>query len=240
MTTAFEPAWLKAARAKLGTREPPGAANNPTILDWVKKLGMKVLGIAYSADSVPWCGLFVAACVVEDGLTPAPIAVRASSWSKWGKVLAPADLALGAVLVFQRPGGGHVGFYVGGNATAYRVLGGNQGDAVTLAGIKKSRCVARRWPEGRAHGAAPQRRENRCKRVNGAEDFTASGHGGHADPTARAIAGRSRCDRSLRTSIRGGGDRGPAARVAGARGCPCHACRRRSARPAAAKWRLGF
>lgn len=149
MTKAIEPAWLKAARAKLGTREAPGAANNPTILGWAKKLGMKVLGIAYNADRVPWCGLFVAACVAEDGLTPAPIAVRASSWSKWGKALAPADLAPGAVLVFQRPGGGHVGFYVGENATAYQVLGGNQGDAVTLAWIAKDRCVARRWPEGR-------------------------------------------------------------------------------------------
>jgi hypothetical protein len=52
------------------------------------------------------------------------------------------------VLVFQRPGGGHVGFYVGEDATAYHVLGGNQGDAVTIARIAKARCVARRWPLG--------------------------------------------------------------------------------------------
>lgn len=27
------------------------------------RLGTKVLGIAYNTDSVPWCGLFVAACM---------------------------------------------------------------------------------------------------------------------------------------------------------------------------------
>jgi uncharacterized protein (TIGR02594 family) len=97
---------------------------------------------------VPWCGLFVAACVDEAGIKPAPIAVRASAWATWGSPLLPKELAVGAVLVFQRPGGGHVGFYVGEDATAYHVLGGNQGDAVTIARVAKSRCVARRWPLG--------------------------------------------------------------------------------------------
>jgi uncharacterized protein (TIGR02594 family) len=145
---AQEPAWLAAARKKLGTREAPGAANSPTIMGWAKRLGGKILGIVYNADSVPWCGLFVAACVDEAGIKPAPIAVRASAWATWGSPLLPKELAVGAVLVFQRPGGGHVGFYVGEDATAYHVLGGNQGDAVTIARVAKSRCVARRWPLG--------------------------------------------------------------------------------------------
>jgi hypothetical protein len=51
-------------------------------------------------------------------------------------------------MVFERPGGGHVGFYVGEDAAAYHVLGGNQGDSVTIARIEKQRCIARRWPEG--------------------------------------------------------------------------------------------
>ncbi|KQN93842.1 hypothetical protein ASE95_02750 [Sphingomonas sp. Leaf231] len=143
-----EPAWLAAARAKLGTREAPGVANSPTIMGWAKRLGTKVLGIAYNADSVPWCGVFVAACLHEVGIKPVSIAVRAKAWADWGSPVAPNDLAPGAVLVFERPGGGHVGFYDGENATAYRVLGGNQGDAVTRAWIEKKRCIARRWPLG--------------------------------------------------------------------------------------------
>ena len=152
---AKEPAWLAAARAKLDTREAPGVANSPTIMGWARRLGTKVLGIAYNADSVPWCGVFVAACVAEDGLTPAPVAVRAQSWATWGQNLRPDRLAPGAVLVFERPGGGHVGFYVGEDATSYHVLGGNQGDAVTIARIAKDRCVARRWPIGRPVNGAP-------------------------------------------------------------------------------------
>ena len=146
---APEPAWLLAARAELGTREAPSSANNPTIMGWAKRLGTKVLGIAYNADSVPWCGLFVAACVAEDGVTPAPIAVRAKSWATWGLNIRPERIAPEAVLVFQRPSGGRVSFYVGEDRTAYHVLGGNLSDRVSIVRIEKSRCIARHWPVGR-------------------------------------------------------------------------------------------
>lgn len=150
-----EPAWFVAARAKLGTREAPGVTNSPTIMGWAKRLGTKVLGMVYNADSVPWCGLFVATCMQEAGIDPAPIAVRAKAWTTWGRPLKASELAPGAVLVFERPGGGHVGFYAGERSDAYRVLGGNQGDAVTLTWIEKSRCVARRWPVGRTLTGKP-------------------------------------------------------------------------------------
>lgn len=149
-TPRREPIWLVAARAKVGTREAPGAANNPTIMGWAKRLGTKFLGMVYNADSVPWCGLFVATCISEAGLDPVKIAVRASSWATWGQGLPFSKAAPGAVLVFQRPGGGHVGFYVGEDDTAFHVLGGNQGDAVSVARIAKSRCVACRWPAAAA------------------------------------------------------------------------------------------
>ncbi|WP_380787220.1 TIGR02594 family protein [Sphingomonas sp. R86521] len=150
MTTALEPAWLRHARTLIGTREAAGAANSPTIMGWAKKLGMKVLGMVYNADSVPWCGLFVATCLAQDGVPAAPIAVRAKAWATWGANLAAAKLAPGAVLVFERAGGGHVGFYVGEDQACYHVLGGNQGDRVSIMRLEKSRCVARRWPLGRA------------------------------------------------------------------------------------------
>ncbi|WP_230769545.1 TIGR02594 family protein [Sphingomonas sp. Leaf4] len=147
MTTAI-PAWLAAARKKLGTKEAPGAANSPTIMGWAKRLGTKVLGMVYNADNVPWCGVFVAACMQDAGLPSAPIAVRASAWATYGQRLRFERLSPGAILVFQRPGGGHVGFYVGEDATAFHVLGGNQSDAVTIARIAKDRCIAARWPTG--------------------------------------------------------------------------------------------
>lgn len=147
--------WFEVAKSLIGTKEFAGAANNATIMGWAKRLGARVLGIVYAGDHVPWCGLFVAHCVAEAGLTPAPIAVRASSWETWGSNLRADRLAPGAVLVFKRPGGGHVGFYVGEDATAYHVLGGNQGNAVSITRIEKARCVARRWPAGVPVEGAP-------------------------------------------------------------------------------------
>lgn len=136
--------WLAVARALIGTRETPGPANNPKIMAWVPKL-RAFLGIAFSGDSVPWCGLFVAHCVNAVGIAPVAIAVRASAWSAWGVRVTPC---VGAVLVFERTGGGHVGFYVAEDAKAFHVLGGNQGDAVNITRIAKDRMVACRWPPG--------------------------------------------------------------------------------------------
>lgn len=138
--------WMDAAKAKIGVREVPGAGNSSVIMGWAKKLGGAVLGMAYGADSIPWCGLFVAQCISEAGLKPPPIAVRAKAWATWGEECQPQ---YGAVLVFNRDGGGHVGFYVGESTTAYKVLGGNQGDKVSDdAWISKDRCIAVRWPKG--------------------------------------------------------------------------------------------
>lgn len=145
-----DPAWLLAARALLGTREAAGSANNAGIIGWAKALGVKVLGMLYNADSVPWCGLFVAHCLRAGGIDLAAmkVGVRAKAWARWGANLGAAVLAPGAILVFEREGGGHVGFYVGEDATHYHVLGGNQGDAVTIMRLAKGRCIARRWPRG--------------------------------------------------------------------------------------------
>lgn len=147
--------WFDIATSLIGTREIVGPKHNPTILAWAKRLGSKILGINVVDDETAWCGLFVAHCIAEAGIAPAPIAVRASSWATWGSNLRADRLAPGAILVFQRAGGGHVAFYVGEDATTYHVLGGNQSNAVSITRIEKSRCVARRWPTGVQVPGAP-------------------------------------------------------------------------------------
>lgn len=142
-----DPPWMAWARAQIGTREAPGAADNPKILNWAQKLGAKALGIAYAADATPWCGLFCAAAVAAAGHRPPPIAVRARQWALWGE---PSEPCVGALLVFDRAGGGHVGFCEAEDDDAYLVLGGNQGDSVSRAWIAKDRCLAVRWPLGAA------------------------------------------------------------------------------------------
>lgn len=162
-----DPAWLAVARSLLGTREAAGSANNPTIIAWGKRLGVKVLGMVYNADSTPWCGLFVAQCLAaggidlaSDGFNRMRVAVRAKAWADWGSRLRTDRLAPGAILVFDRQGGGHVGFDVGEDATAYHVLGGNQSDNVTVTRIAKDRLVASRWPKGVPVVGGPVRMTN--------------------------------------------------------------------------------
>lgn len=136
--------WFKEARRLIGTREKPGSGSNPAILDWASKQG-----IPYGGDDIPWCGLFVGHCITATlDREPVPTAVlRARAWQTFGIPTAPMP---GAVMVFWRKslgsGLGHVGFYAGEDEDAYRILGGNQADSVSLAWIGKDRLLAARWP----------------------------------------------------------------------------------------------
>lgn len=117
-------------------------------MSWIKALGPKILGISVTDDETPWCGTFAAHVVSHAGFQPPKIAVRASSWDGFGE---PVEKAyLGAIVRFQRPGGGHVAFLTGVSADGrlFRVLGGNQSNSVSLTWIERGRCVAMRWPTG--------------------------------------------------------------------------------------------
>ena len=145
--TNLDPAWLLIARSKIGTREVVGPTHNNKLLAFLNS-AKAFNGVVWRDDEMPWCGGFTAACLLAAGIDPVKIAARAKSWENWGAPLRPDRLAPGAVLVFNRPGGGHVGFYVGEDATHYHVLGGNQGNAVSIVRIAKSRLTASRWPRG--------------------------------------------------------------------------------------------
>jgi uncharacterized protein (TIGR02594 family) len=144
------------ARADLGIREVPGVANNPVLMRRFAPI-TKALGIVYNADSVPWCGAIMAWWMLQCGITPPLIAVRAKSWATFGEALKPEQLAPGAVLVFDRDGGGHVALYVGEDVGYYHVLGGNQGDAISIMRLAKARCTARRWPAKEPRVGGPVR-----------------------------------------------------------------------------------
>lgn len=137
------PRMLVEALKLFGTLEKPGAADNPTIIAWAKEVGGEVADV-YKADSIAWCGLFMAVVAKRAGKDFPAHPLWALSWSAFG---AKADApALGDVLVFTRNGGGHVGLYVGEDASAFHVLGGNQSDRVCIARIAKARLYAVRRP----------------------------------------------------------------------------------------------
>lgn len=127
-----------------GVAEKPGAVSDPVILAWAKEVGGAVADV-FKADSIPWCGLYAAVVVKRAGKVPAKNPLWALSWSAFG---VPVDSPmLGDVLVFKREGGGHVGFCIAEDDSAFHVLGGNQGDRVSITRIAKSRLYAARRPE---------------------------------------------------------------------------------------------
>ena len=125
----------------IGTIETPGAGNNPVIMGWARELGLERV---YTADSVPWCALFVALCAHRAGKALPASPLWALNWSNFGE---PAGQpCLGDVCAFVRPGGGHVGIYIAEDQAAYHVLEGNASDRVMIGRVDKHRLHAARKP----------------------------------------------------------------------------------------------
>ena len=131
-----------------GTAEQLGPGSNPTILAWARSVGLERI---YRDDAVAWCGLAMAYVAGQAGWDNAPRgnALLARNWQHWGN---PAEVPmLGDVLVFWRGARngfqGHVGVYVGEDAAAFHVIGGNQEDKVTIKRLGRDRLLqARRCP----------------------------------------------------------------------------------------------
>jgi len=132
--------WITEAKRHIGTKEIPGAKHEPKILAWwkaIKRGGIK-------SDEVPWCAAFVGGCLEAVGIVSSRYE-SARSYMTWGKAI-PAPLP-GCVVVFYRDGGGHVAFVVGVDKSGNLMcLGGNQGNAVTIAAFSRDRAIGYRWP----------------------------------------------------------------------------------------------
>lgn len=143
MSDKYLQPWMSTAYSTIGIKETPGRKDTAKIMEWAKMLELTK---DYSADSIPWCGLYVAYVVAMVGCEPVKNPLWALNWKKFGKGL--DQPAFGCIVVFVRKGGGHVGFYVGEDAYNYMILGGNQTDEVNITRVAKNRAVAYRWPPG--------------------------------------------------------------------------------------------
>lgn len=130
--------WLDLALSKKGLHE---RLNNGLLARWLRSDG----GSIGDPAKIPWCGDFVETCIA---LTlPDEILPRKPYWARsWDGFGVPCKPQRGAILVFTRGKGGHVGFYMREDKTAYHVLGGNQSNAVTITRVAKKRCIGVRWP----------------------------------------------------------------------------------------------
>lgn len=136
------PPWVRELNKMAGHHE---TRNRTTLSMWLKSDG-ETLG---NPSKLPWCGDAVDTALslaLPKEPRPGDLAKNpywALNWLFFGK---PSEPVIGAVLVFKRPSGGHVGFAVGQTKSHYAVLGGNQSDSVSVVLIEKSRCVGVRWP----------------------------------------------------------------------------------------------
>jgi uncharacterized protein (TIGR02594 family) len=133
--------WMAIAKTQLGVKELSGSRNNPRIVEYHRT------AVGNLADSVPWCSSFVNWVVIKAGINGTNKG-NARSWLNWGQKLSKP--IPGCVVVFWRDSPsswkGHVGFYVGDAGSYVKVLGGNQGNAVTISTYPKSRVLGYRWP----------------------------------------------------------------------------------------------
>lgn len=131
------------AQRFIGVKEVPGQSSNPLIL------GMLRLDMGWPEDdAVPWCSAFVNYIAWLLRL-PRSKHLRARSWLMVGRAISdPLDAeAAFDVVVLQRGGvklgpevldaPGHVGFFAGVEGDRILVLGGNQGDSVSVASFPR-------------------------------------------------------------------------------------------------------
>ena len=136
------------ARRFIGLSEVPGAASNPQILAMLR------LDQSWPAtDEVPWCSAFTSYVAWLLDL-PRSKSLGARSWLIIGRHIGIGDAEPeNDVVVLKRGSGpqpgpevihapGHVGFYVGHDDTRVTVLGGNQGDAVSIATFPRQNILA--------------------------------------------------------------------------------------------------
>lgn len=137
------PGWLDCAREYIGVREVPGQLHSEIIVSW-----WETMKAPFRNDETPWCAAFVGAVLEECGIksTRSP---AARSYLKHGKAIVRP--AVGSIVVFWRGNrqgwSGHVGFIVGKDEDGnLMVLGGNQGNAVSVKPFSVDRVLGYRWP----------------------------------------------------------------------------------------------
>ena len=140
--------WFSVATHFKGVTEVHGAVHNPTIVEFFRVSGHPEI----KDDETPWCAAFVGACLRLSGYrTTGELGAR--SYLKFGQDLGKQPQR-GCIVVFWRDdpnsSKGHVAFYDRDDGDNVIVLGGNQGNAVSVKPYPKSRVLAYRWPTDRA------------------------------------------------------------------------------------------
>jgi uncharacterized protein (TIGR02594 family) len=124
----MKPNYIVIAEKEMGVKEVPGKGSNPRILEYHKatKLGA-------TDDAIAWCSSFVNWVLMKAGYQRT-YSAAARSWLGAGEVLKKFEP--NCIVVLKRGKSawqGHVGFGIEQKGGYVTLLGGNQGDKVSLA-----------------------------------------------------------------------------------------------------------
>jgi uncharacterized protein (TIGR02594 family) len=175
--------WLDLALAEVGTKEAPGAADNPLVLAYYRDAGQP-----QAHDAVAWCAAFVGAMLARARypLPPHDTALLARSYLTYGIACAPQP---GAIGVWPRGAAwqGHVGFVVDVDAArgTVRRVSGNLGDQVAVDEARIDEALAFRWPVA---ATVPALRQAGSTEVRMADRLELAGVGGAAVAVGGAAA----------------------------------------------------
>jgi len=138
--------WYQIALEELahGVVEQTGSFHNPRIIEYHSSCTLRATN-----DETPWCSAFVNWCMIQAGLSGTDNAA-ARSWLQWKEGSKIKSPKLGCIAVFKRgtnPWEGHVGMFSDEGDSHIQVLGGNQGNAVSVAPQRKEKLLAYLWPK---------------------------------------------------------------------------------------------
>jgi uncharacterized protein (TIGR02594 family) len=143
----IEYSWMAIAREKLGIHEIPGPKANAFIVECLKST---TIGRPDNqSDETPWCSAFANRVMQLAGYEGTNSA-WARSWLDWGREPADEEFGEGVVVVLARgANSGHVGFledWTDEDGGRVKLLGGNQGNAVSYTWFPMSRVLGWRIP----------------------------------------------------------------------------------------------
>lgn len=130
----------RVAESYLGLQEWAGAKHNPKIVEMYAASGHSWV----QDDETPWCAAFVNSVLAQVGIR-GTLQLNARSFCDWEREVDLEDAQKGDIVVFWRGSKsgwkGHVAFYSHHDASSIYVLGGNQGDAVSVQAYPHERLL---------------------------------------------------------------------------------------------------
>ena len=135
-----KPKWIVIAEKEVGVKERTGGENK-RILEYHDATSLNA-----SEDEIAWCSSFVNWVMRECGMERTNSA-QARSWLQFKN---DKKFKKHAIVIFKRGNSkwqGHVGFALEDKGDAIRVLGGNQGNSVSISSYKKSDVLGYVWPK---------------------------------------------------------------------------------------------